>query len=725
MKNKSNKSIYGFLILLILFSTAFSFKLIFMHLNSLNYKVSPNLPLSSANEITIDTPENKTYTGAMSGYYPATYGFENEADGATGTGINFVDTETNQGSSYLRVISDLDGHDKVLEGYDGSTAGRNQITHDFISANQTSGTIEFYWRITTASYGANLYFYGTGASGSSGLHLGMESGYFVYRDASDFTQNIVSYSVNTWYHVRIDFECGSGGYMGLAADRWHVYINDVLYGDYVFRFGTDLDYQDSILFYNGWWAGSGYNIYYDAWGESWDPNYNIGDNLKEGLLLSYENSTNLDWVGFSLDGLTNKTIIGNTAIPLPPNGPHSIQMYGNNSLNTMYASNKRYFTISTNLNITINTPENKTYLEPMSGYFPGTYGFEAYNSGEIPDSWNDLSGTGCSAGVVDEINNHKKVIQLNDNSGNGATIETLFPNRKTGIVEWWWLSTDVNNWVNFVFYEGGTNAIHLEIGISAFRYYDTSYKTVVSSGVNNNQWYRNKVEFSVSTDTFNWFIYDSNGNLLNSVQDANFRNSVADINHLTTGTNSEQLGFQTYIDAVGFSWDSNYNIGDNLNEGLLLSYDTNTNLNWTGYSLDGSPNITITGNKVIPFPEIGIHSIILNGITSNGVLIKSEIRYFTIFSIIQDPPILPENPDLIPIILTSIGIGIIILLGITLILFRRKISSRTRSTVISRKKSQSDEASGSDQFKICPLCHTQIKKTDLFCEYCGVSLKND
>ena len=46
--------------------------------NTINEETSPR---SSANEITITTPENITYTEPMSGYYPALYGFENDFDG--------------------------------------------------------------------------------------------------------------------------------------------------------------------------------------------------------------------------------------------------------------------------------------------------------------------------------------------------------------------------------------------------------------------------------------------------------------------------------------------------------------------------------------------------------------------------------------------------------------------------------------------------------------------
>ena len=62
---------------------------------------------------------------------------------------------------------------------------------------------------------------------------------------------------------------------------------------------------------------SNYYVYLDALGYSWDPNYNVGENLNEGLLLSYENIVLLDWQKYSLDGQANKTILGNTTIPMP------------------------------------------------------------------------------------------------------------------------------------------------------------------------------------------------------------------------------------------------------------------------------------------------------------------------------------------------------------------------------------------------------------------------
>ena len=51
---------------------------------------------------------------------------------------------------------------------------------------------------------------------------------------------------------------------------------------------------------------SGYHIYMDAIGYSWDPNYNIGDNLKEGLLLSYGSNIDLDIINHNADSLNKE-----------------------------------------------------------------------------------------------------------------------------------------------------------------------------------------------------------------------------------------------------------------------------------------------------------------------------------------------------------------------------------------------------------------------------------
>jgi len=71
--------------------------------------------------------------------------------------------------------------------------------------------------------------------------------------------------------------------------------------------------------------------------------------LNEGLLLSFENNTNLDWMGYSLDGQNNVTILGNTTIPMLEDGQHVIQVFSNNSFGNIFQSERRHFSIDTKI----------------------------------------------------------------------------------------------------------------------------------------------------------------------------------------------------------------------------------------------------------------------------------------------------------------------------------------------------------------------------------------
>ena len=121
--------------------------------------------------------------------------------------------------------------------------------------------------------------------------------------------------------------------------------------------------------------------YLDAVGYSWDPGYEIGDNLKEGLLLSFENNTNLNWKGYSLDGASNKTISGNATIQFPTSGNHRIQVFGNDSLGNVLMSNLRYFSIDSSLPfISVYTPLQYSYFSNVAPTFQVTISGDNLNS---------------------------------------------------------------------------------------------------------------------------------------------------------------------------------------------------------------------------------------------------------------------------------------------------------------------------------------------------------
>jgi hypothetical protein len=298
------------------------------------------LPRPSNSDITISTPENKTYIEPMSGYYPATYGFENDVDGSNPE--NWEEASTSGPDCDVRVISSKFGHNKVLEGYDADYAGAFRINYYF---NTTEGTIEFWMaQSTIAAYHAIT----TNIFNSTGIRLFgvrfLEHLIIIFTNTGQVT--IATYNANTWYHIRFDFRSNSGNsYEGLNQNEFKFYLNDVLEGVYGFENIGDPDFLwcRSILD-----QGSGaYYGYWDAFGFSWDPDYNIGENLQEGLLLSFETEFTPEWLGYSLDGQTNKTVLGNTTLPFLNEGLHRLQVYSNDSLGTIYSSNPQYFLIDT------------------------------------------------------------------------------------------------------------------------------------------------------------------------------------------------------------------------------------------------------------------------------------------------------------------------------------------------------------------------------------------
>jgi hypothetical protein len=291
-----------------------------------------NIPKSSAGEITIVTPENKTYTQPDTGYFLATYGFECDT-----VGEDPLEWSVSEAlNTKVEVLGNLDNHKNVISIIDNNVGEAGMMNNSF--GSRSYGTVEFYIRVNDSSMSFNWEFTN---NNQRNIRFRIYNNYFQYDSGS--WHNIRAASNDIWYHIKIDFECTGGGYEGLNQYRFFITIDGTRYGE--FSFTTN----DSEV--NKFLATSG-NIstlkgYYDAIGFSWDPYYAIGDNLKEGLLLSYENATNLDWQGYSLDGQTNKTILGNTTIPIPGDGFHSIKVFGNSSLGTMYESALRHFAVDT------------------------------------------------------------------------------------------------------------------------------------------------------------------------------------------------------------------------------------------------------------------------------------------------------------------------------------------------------------------------------------------
>ncbi len=300
----------------------------------------------SSEEITINTPYNITYRNPDEGYYPGTFSFDNDIIGSHPN--SWI---SNAFPSPISVVSELDNHNTIMRIWDHSDMALIHSEYYFPTP-PSYGTVEF-WVYTISQVDVHYL-----SLDSFSIHLG---NVFAYEYSPGNYNFFRQADTRTWYHVRIDFETTTGGYMGLSQYMWRVYINGEEFGDYAFIYDIK---PDRLRFQMDDVSVGEY--YIDAVGFSWDPNYNIGDNINEGLLLNFTNPTQLDAMGYFLDGQLINTILGNTTIPFPEDGPHTIQVIGVDNSGLFYSSNIRQFRIDT-LAPEILAPSEIIYEEGATG----------------------------------------------------------------------------------------------------------------------------------------------------------------------------------------------------------------------------------------------------------------------------------------------------------------------------------------------------------------------
>lgn len=597
----------------------------FSYNKTLKYENQKHFHLSNGDPINITTPEDKIYIEPMSGYYPGTYGFENDL-----TGYDPAEWDVFEGAGYVNINDEMENHFKVVEIYDGSNTNHDELHKSF--PIQSYGTVEFWIMSDDVSDTLSINLLDDTATSVWGSCIGWIQFYSdIIRYQDDMGTHDTSKTVydNTWYHIKVEFECSTGNYHGLVQDSWRFYVDGELFGD--FNFQNNIDNVSQIYFFT---RGSdiNYKYYIDAVGFSWDLNYQIGDNRYEGLLLSFNTAFNPDWLGYSLDGLANKTISGNVTIPLPSNGTHNIQVFGNDSFNNKYESTLRQFSIDTKF-LEIITPENKTYLSPMSGYYPATLGFEHDLEGENPLNC-IVEEIGGEINIVDNVDGHNKVVAVDDTSTSDFPyFYNAFDSPQTyGSYEFWARTTDATGFQGLRLYSGSiidSNVlVDFVISNENFRYYDGAWHDITNC--DDNKWYHIEISFECTTGGYRELNQYKFKVWINGTEYGQFsmwyNKSSADRVQFMGGNPEVQTLF---IDAIGYSWDPNYNIGDNLNEGILLSFNSKFTLDWSGYSLDGLSNRTILGNTTLNVP-MGKHQIQVFGNDTFGTMYQSDKRFFII-----------------------------------------------------------------------------------------------
>ena len=179
--------------------------------------------------------------------------------------------------------------------------------------------------------------------------------------------------------------------------------------------------------------------------------------------------------------------------------------------------------------------------------YPATFNFMDNVDGAEPSGWTTNNGAGCTTTVITSLDGHRKVLQLYDN--NGATkydIEIDFDSAQTsGTIELWFHTTD-NTLDHILQLLQADNTIAIQVDLNAI------------AGVGDDTTYHYKIKFDCAPDT-----YDHTLNGTSIAMGVAFTNVVTNIITIKfIGTNADS-GYYNYIDAIGYSWDANYKIGDN------------------------------------------------------------------------------------------------------------------------------------------------------------------
>lgn len=215
--------------------------------------------------------------------------FENIGDSGASE-IDFIDTD-NRGCT--SIISDIDGHEMVLKLDKQTTDIIEDIYHDF-DTPQTSDTVEYWVRPEQLTEPGRLFSLQMYGGGSGRLQFYMSAGYFTYYDGST-QKNSISYSIDKWYRIRIDFN---------VASTWGFYIYDsngitLLDSESGLSFwdGTPTSiYRFTMNLHSHWMDPQpDVTVYIDGFGKVSDPNYNLGDNIypAESIYCSDDQITEL------------------------------------------------------------------------------------------------------------------------------------------------------------------------------------------------------------------------------------------------------------------------------------------------------------------------------------------------------------------------------------------------------------------------------------------------
>ena len=279
--------------------------------------------------------------------------------------------------------------------------------------------------------------------------------------------------------------------------------------------------------------------------------------------------------------------------------------------------------------------------------YNGTHNFEdaptleldEYNiQGILGTNWNISNDDSCTILISGEDTSHKKFLNISDNSATGqAIIYDGFNSQTSGIIESWVKISDASKSINFIGREGTSHMMTIGIDLDKFRYYDGGWFNITGGAVLDDVWYHVRIDFDCSTDTFDFYL---NGSLLDS--DLPFDNTATYLDSFYIITSTTDI-FECHIDAIGYSWDSGYDVGDNKITDLYFEVDFT--LYVEGFEeMDSLLELLTRVNYYTPiltqvnwsiYDHENSEWILINSISNNSDFFESTYIYHLVYNLID------------------------------------------------------------------------------------------
>lgn len=164
-------------------------------------------------------------------------------------------------------------------------------------------------------------------------------------------------------------------------------------------------------------------------------------------------------------------------------------------------------------------------------------------------------------------------MELFDNSNPNQIIITNTVNQGFGTIELYFRTTDSTK-PSVIDLKNGANWLFQFAITSGNFYYWTGANHFVQA-INNNQWYHLRIDLECTGGTYlglaqyRFRFYIDEG----SVQgDYAYFSNQAQLGVVAFRSQTVALGYYFYVDAIGYSWDASYDIGDNINLEQEIEY---------------------------------------------------------------------------------------------------------------------------------------------------------